>query len=407
MRPGRLAKQVGSAVLLVFVLVLAVFAFAQSNSASEPGKDVPANSLGSIGTVTWTNMTPSNAPAPRGMSAFAYDPPSGSFVLFGGFDADSNFFNDTWSYNLGLNSWQNLSPVQHPDMTDASAYAYDSAQQEMILFPVFNLSNIASPVFNETWSYDSSANNWSNLEASNAPEIGIGGSAAYDSQSDKLVLFGGVNFASGANSNETWSYDFTTNNWTNLTTVQSPPALLYTTMAYDSESDRVIMFGGIYQDSMGNNIPLNDTWSYDFDSNTWTNMSPASSPHERLGAASVYDPVSDQVIIFGGANETGAYDDLWAYDYNSNSWSEVTQISKPTARAFGMMSIDPSTRTIVLFGGWADVSGNALPLNDTWAAQLGVPIPEFSTVLLPVLGVVVAITALAASTRRTQGKKKD
>ena len=48
-----------------------------------------------------------------------------------------------------------------------------------------------------------------------------------------------------------------------------------------SECDRIILFSGL--DVMDSRAPShwvfpNETWSYDFESNTWTKMSPAASP---------------------------------------------------------------------------------------------------------------------------------
>jgi hypothetical protein len=43
-------------------------------------------------------------------------------------------------------------------------------------------------------------------------------------------------------------------------------------MAYNSVADRVIMFGG--QVDKTSFKYTNETWTYDFNTNTWTNMTP-------------------------------------------------------------------------------------------------------------------------------------
>ena len=48
-----------------------------------------------------------------------------------------------------------------------------------------------------------------------------------------------------------------------------------TGMAYDAESDRVILFGGVPQND--------DTWAYDLNTNTWTLMEPAARPSPGAG----------------------------------------------------------------------------------------------------------------------------
>src|SRR3989442_8385889 len=77
-----------------------------------------------------------------------------------------------------------------------------------------------------------------------------------------------------------------------------PPVRDFHAMAYDSRSDRVILFGG--WGGYGNPRPLGDTWAYDFSTNTWTQMFPAVGPPARMYFAMTYDNQSDRVILFGG-----------------------------------------------------------------------------------------------------------
>jgi len=330
-----------------------------------------------------------------------------TFVLSGGRDLGVSSFvhyNDTWSYDYDTNSWQNRSPIESP-YAFLPACAYDPVDEITLLF-----GTGPECLINETWSYDASVNLWINLQPANAPPYRAFSSAAFDSQSDRLVVYGGfTDMDRFAITNETWSYDFKSNAWTNLTGSYSPPAVYAHTMVYDSESDRIIMFGG---HSLAGGF-LNGTWSYDLDSNTWTNRTPLLSPPARYGASSVYDPVSDRVLIFGGmaANEyfePVSYDDMWEYDYDANSWSEINQLARPPARLLAHMAIDPLTRIIVLHGGGGyDEFGDPISFGDTWVVQLGTPIPEFQTIALPAVGVIVAVTAFAGLKRRTRCQRRD
>ena len=47
-------------------------------------------------------------------------------------------------------------------------------------------------------------------------------------------------------------------------------------MAYDASAGKVILFGGYGFDGS-----LNDTWAYDYASNNWTNRNPANPPPVR------------------------------------------------------------------------------------------------------------------------------
>ncbi len=94
---------------------------------------------------------------------------------------------------------------------------------------------------------------------------------AYDNESDRLVLYGGE--YESMLSNQTWSYDFNSNQWTSITPAVSPPPLSYHQLVYDSESDLVVLFGGITVNSEMDSVWNNETWTYDLNSNTWTQMS--------------------------------------------------------------------------------------------------------------------------------------
>jgi N-acetylneuraminic acid mutarotase len=281
------------------------------------------------------------------------------------------------------------------------AYAYDPVDEVMLVFPCVNA---AFTVLNQTWSYDASADEWQDLAAANSPSFRFYSSGAYDSESDKFVVFGGGDLYDNF-FNETWSYDLTSNTWTKMPPAYSPTPTIINSVVYDSESDRIILFGGAI-DSMGNLGLLNETWSYDLDTNSWARMTPNAGPSERYGISAVYDPVSDLVITFGGVGFSygGAepipviFDDMWTYDLNTDTWSMVNQLTKPTERALGAMAIDPSSRIIVLYGGAHEEV--MVTLGDTWAVQLGAPIPEFGIFPAVVMVIIVALFVTNVANRR-------
>ena len=49
-----------------------------------------------------------------------------------------------------------------------------------------------------------------------------------------------------------------------------PLARAFSAMAYDAESDRVILYAGQSEDENDDPIKRGDTWAYDFNTNTWT-----------------------------------------------------------------------------------------------------------------------------------------
>ena len=209
--------------------------------------------------------------------------------------------------------------------------------------PALSVSGVPMPLAaaNVTWTRSGSVDNPPNLSDH---------SVAYDSRSDRIILFGGFTTRPSA---ETWAYDANTDSWTNMTPAFSPPARSLAAMAYDSESDRVILFSGAQQGT-----EIDDTWAYDYNANNWTNLNPPSRPIGRTGHAMAYDEQSDRVILFGGyiGGSTG---DTWAYDYNANNWTRMDPPLAPSTRGLHGMAYDRKEDRIILFGGSAEAAGRA------------------------------------------------
>ncbi|MBN2359098.1 MAG: hypothetical protein JXR83_06565, partial [Deltaproteobacteria bacterium] len=135
---------------------------------------------------------------------------------------------------------------------------------------------------------------------------------------------------------------------------ESPPTRSGTTMAYDSSRGRIVMFGGT------DSGYLQDTWEWDGQS--WTDVTPYSSPPARWGAAMVYDSRRGCVVLFSGSNER-LLGDTWEWD--GTSWTEVTPAAgNPPPRNLHAMAYDSTRGRVVLFGGEV-ISGISI-LQDTW-----------------------------------------
>jgi len=367
---------------------------------------VPAIQIQAAGapdeTVSWTIMNPITSPDPRFTQGLVYDSMQSRFIMHGGF-ADLEALNETWSYDPGSNLWTNLFPDPHPWAFRGSAFAYDSHAQRSLLFGTGAL--YYAPGVNETWAYDSALNAWTNLSSSNAPSARFLCSMVYDVQSDKMILFGGVRYE-GAYAfvyNQTYSFDYDTNNWTDMSPVYSPAARYSHSLVYDTLSDRVILFGGFWEHPMKlqPDIWFNDTWTYDYDSNTWTNVTPTAGPSARMSAAATYDPLADRMVMFGGRNPTDLFDDTWAYDYDGNQWIEQTSLAIPEARNGAGMAYAETAGEIVMFGG---IGIGYVVLGDTWSYQGTEVIPEFTEVIVPVLATMsVVVVGLRLAKERDHG----
>jgi len=90
----------------------------------------------------------------------------------------------------------------------------------------------------------------------------------------------------------------------------------------------------------------------------WQLEAPVQRPPPREASAMTYDPVHQQIVLFGGYN-TAHLNDTWTYD--GTTWTQRFPAASPPPRAAGRMAFDVPTQRVILFGGF-----NGAYLGDTW-----------------------------------------
>ncbi len=312
------------------------------------------------------------SPCPRNEFGMAYDAESDRIILFGGDSEDGwggDLYDDTWSYDLNTNTWTKMEPAEAPSPRWDFAMAYDAESDRVVLFGgvpqpgALSGETSPGPLSDETWAYDFNTNTWTKMEPVTSPSA-RGSKMAYDAESDRVVLFGGRpdDFVVD---DETWTYDFNSNTWAKMEPVTSPSARSFSGMAYDAESDRVILFGGATDAGASD-----ETWAYDYNTNMWTNMGPAARPFHRHSPYLAYDTESDRVVLFGGhlAVAPEFSEQTWAYDFNTNTWTNMEPPTQPLRRAGNGLAYDAESDRVVLFGG--DDHPNYVFSDETWAYDL-------------------------------------
>ncbi len=150
------------------------------------------------------------------------------------------------------------------------------------------------------------------------------GGMAYDAESDRIILVGGSSY-SPSDDPSVWAYDYNSDSWEQMPYEPgSMPGLLYwLKITYDEKEDRVILYGGLSLDGQAHD----ETWAYDYNTNTWTDLKPAANPGPLIEFAITYDSAAGLVVMFGG-QINDLFDKLsnqvWTYDYDTNTWTDVT-----------------------------------------------------------------------------------
>lgn len=235
-------------------------------------------------------------PSPRAYMNMAYDSESDLFVLFGGQNTTpADVSAETWVFEPTTATWEQRFPDPSPPARAAYAIAYDAGSDRIALF---SGAGADGEQFTDLWSYDANGDAWTRHEpaADAVPPGRVGGRMAYDAESDRIVLFGGLDWSRRQSLADTWSLDLDTATWTELVSDPSPPQRYYHQMTYSGGSDRVFVWGGDIR-------PFSDwgvLWSFDLNSVTWT-------PHEKTDRpVSVYYgglvslPGDERLLLYGG-----------------------------------------------------------------------------------------------------------
>jgi len=186
---------------------------------------------------------------------------------------------------------------------------------------------------------------------------------AYDSEDEATVVFGGFIYGDSRFQGDTWVFRSSTNEWTCMNPISSPTPRNGHSMVYHEAEDLIVMFGGRIGSPWGYS---DETWTYDLDRNEWTLLETMSAPEARYQASMVYDSINERVILFGGYREDGPYglNDTWTFDLHERTWTHIPTVEAPTVRYYSASTFDDVKGAMVLFGGYIDVS--PYRTDETW-----------------------------------------
>lgn len=238
--------------------------------------------------------------------------------------------------------------------------AFDPVKEQVYLVGGFYTYGFDAEIF-DLWKFNPRSRMWKQISDVLPPKNGD--ALALDVQSRKIIVFQPY-----FDPIETWAYDIETGVWENRQPAVQPPARWGSMMVYDPKADRVLLYGGT--NLFDGSTVLGDLWAYDYESNTWTELHPSPSPPPHHFPVLVYVPTISRVILFGGYQQgfTSLFNDTWAYDYQHNRWTNLNPATPPAPRVYHYIAFEPTTNRIVMFGGTLRPSENPdeVPINETW-----------------------------------------
>ncbi len=372
------------------LLVLALIASGCSNErsgdeetdpppvVSEEDTDQETKVTASVTTSTTMPATTTTAPATtqpstaaawpekRAYHEMVYDSGSDVVLMMGGVGPDIVPSFAVWSFDPATMSWTELGSMPADLDPVGAPAAYDVESDRVIYLQTTAFDFETDPV--STWAFDTDTNTWTEMTPDPHPRLGFGARMAYDSESDRIIAYGGMTMT-GPDllvTPGTWAYDYNTNTWEKRTPEGEPPGVNYHGMAYDPGSDTTIVFG---VNDIDPTDLLNVIWGYDYNTDTWEELS--LTPGPETGSAytrAAYDPARSRVLVFGGLHIVdgvlAAHDELWTYSHSSGSWEQAT--SSPQPRVHHDMVLVASSGDLLVFGGGINDSDSGFQGNDLW-----------------------------------------
>lgn len=153
-------------------------------------------------TPVFTQVNQLNPPPARELHAFAYDPQTDTFAMFGGYSSDLGMLNDTWTMKLegdsNSASWTQLQ-IPGPDTRYGFFYGMDEVNGRLYLWSGAHRPTADNPInaSQDLWVLDLRAGPpaWLRLQGGTEAGIPLGrrnGAFVFDPSGPRLVVFGGT-----------------------------------------------------------------------------------------------------------------------------------------------------------------------------------------------------------------------
>lgn len=268
----------------------------------------------------------------------------------------------TYTPSTAPASWNSLAAGGPPPRSGASLASNGG---NALLFGGCSDVACSSPL-NDTWTWNGNA--WAAQNPSASPPARSAASLSAAPTPGSMLLFGGRD-ANGTTLSDTWVWNGAWSQPPNVTQGNSPPARYDAGMAFDPVVNEVVLFGGIGL----NGQALGDAWLWN--GKSWQGLCGTASTSDcpltaRSSPSMAFNAVTNGIVLFGGTGSAGPLADTWTLvlSGSSNTWTAVCGADSkpacgPQARSLAGMGYDQTHETDVLFGGR---SSSGTPLADTW-----------------------------------------
>jgi hypothetical protein len=216
----------------------------------------------------------------------------------------------------------------------------------------------------------------------------------YDPNTNRMIVFAGQEDC-GPSNNEVWVLENAngsggTPSWTQLSPAGTAPAPRTGQSAiYDPATNEMVIFGGGTASGA-----VNEAWALSNANGiggtpTWTQLSPGGSlPSARSAHIGTYNPTTNDMVIFGGGTASGSANDSWLLTYanglgGTSSWIQLSPTGGPPSGRSNLVAVmSAATNRMTIFAGQNCPPSGCVALNDTWVLSVAAP-PPIITITSP------------------------
>jgi N-acetylneuraminic acid mutarotase len=284
---------------------------------------------------SWRQLKTPEALKPRSDVAMTYAG-NGRALLYGGFShytiTGAEYVDiqhhDTWLYDRASDSWQEL--VAGEETVNPGVYFGHSmtyiGNDKVLLYGGYAWSDVdtANVPISQLWEFDISSRQWTDITLGAEQSPPATPDAVFEYIGNDMVVFVGerVTISEEPPTNEfgppvrtvseteTWIYNISSRQWTNVTERSSETPSNYGTGSYLGDASLIM-----YTASTGWRNSSATTWRFDANSYTWKNLTGSRSltPPSRSGHGMTYGG-EGRIILFGGdVVGLGVWNDTWEF----------------------------------------------------------------------------------------------
>ncbi len=307
-------------------------------STEAPTPSGPPKTAGPI--EQWTERADVAAgPSAREDHTWTVDGTGEIAYLFGG-RGPGGPSDELWAFDLATDSWSQVTQTFDTPIP-AARFGHTATWVPEVGLVIWSGEG-SSGFFDDIWSWDPDAGMWTQLPSLGAVPAARYGSCASLGPDGELWISHGFTADSGRFS-DTRSYDFETGTWTDRTPADRVPVERCLHDCFWSQGEQLILYGG----QTTGVAALGDVWAYDLATGAWTKGAESEAPDRQL-----YALASASATVFGGGSiDDGFLNDTWVIDPIALTMAPVDAASPPPTRSGATLIDDPARARLLLFGG--------------------------------------------------------